>query len=116
MIKLFKFLLLILSFSTLLHAKTYKGEVESYGNVGCQTLTEKESPYVSSICVDKVKVKYKLYSMMGEPVELYAVYWELSPYINLRTGSTMVSMMIILFMIVGIWVPQVIRLSGARAP
>lgn len=93
MIKVFKFLLLILSFSTLLHAKTYKGEVESYGNVGCQTLTEKESPYVSSICVDKVKVKYKLYSMMGEPVELYAVYWELSPYINLRTGSTLVSLM-----------------------
>lgn len=93
MLKLFKFLLFILSFSTLLHAKTYKGEVESYGTVGCQTLTEKESPYVSSICVDKVKVKYKLYSMMGEPVELYAVYWELSPYINLRSGSTMVSMM-----------------------
>jgi len=93
MIKLLRLVLLLLSFTALLHAKTFKGEVESYGNVGCQTLTEKESPYVSSICVDKVKVKYKLYSFMGEPVEVYAVYWELSPYINLRTGSTMVGMM-----------------------
>lgn len=91
--KLFKFVLFILSFSILVQAKTFKGEVESYGHAGCQTLTEKESPYVSSICVDKVKVKYKLYSMMGEPVEIYAVYWELSPYINLRSGSTLVSMM-----------------------
>jgi len=89
--KLFKFILLLLSFSTLLQAKTFKGEIESSGNVGCQTLTQKESPYISSICVDKVKVKYKIYSMMGEPVEIYAVYWELSPYINLRTGSRLVS-------------------------
>ena len=93
MIKILKLLLLLFSFSSLLQAKTFKGEVESYGNVGCQTLTEKESPYVSSICVDKVKVKYKLYSFMGEPVEVYAVYWELSPYINLRTGSQMVAFM-----------------------
>jgi len=91
--KLFKFILILLSFSTLLQAKTFKGEVESSGNVGCQTLTQKESPYISSICVDKVKVKYKLYSMMGEPVELYAVYWELSPIINLRTGSTPITTM-----------------------
>ena len=93
MIKLSKFILLLLSFTTLLQAKTFKGEVESSGNVGCQTLTQKESPYISSICVDKVKVKYKLYSMMGEPVEVYAVYWELSPYINLRTGTSLVSLM-----------------------
>lgn len=91
--KLFKFVLLILSLSLFLQAKTFKGEVESSGNVGCQTLTQKESPYISSICVDKVKVKYKLYSMMGEPVEVYAVYWELSPYINLRSGTTLVSSM-----------------------
>ena len=89
--KLFKFILLILSFSSLIHAKTFKGEVSSSGNVGCKTLTQKESKYVESICVDKVKVKYKLYSMMGEPVEVYAVYWELSPYINLRSGSVLVS-------------------------
>lgn len=93
MIKLLRFVLLILAFTTLLQAKTFKGEVETYGNVSCQTLTEKESPYVSSICVDKVKVKYKLYSFMGEPVEVYAVYWELSPMINLRSGSQMVSLM-----------------------
>jgi hypothetical protein len=31
--------------------------------------------------------------MMGEPVEVYAVYWELSPIINLRTGSTPISTM-----------------------
>lgn len=91
--KLFKFILVLLSFSILLQAKTFKGEVESSGNVGCQTLTQKESLYISSICVDKVKVKYKLYSMMGEPVELYAVYWELSPIINLRTGSTLITTM-----------------------
>ena len=91
--KLFKFILILLSFSTLLQAKTFKGEVASSGNVGCQTLTQKESPYISSICVEKVKVKYKLYSMMGEPVELYAVYWELSPIINLRTGSALITTM-----------------------
>ncbi len=91
--KLFKFILILLSFSILLQAKTFKGEIASSGNVGCQTLTQKESPYISSICVDKVKVKYKLYSMMGEPVELYAVYWELSPIINLRTGSTLITTM-----------------------
>jgi len=88
--KLFKLILLLLSLSTLLQAKTFKGEVASSGNnAGCKTLTLKESPYVESICVDKVKVKYKLYSMMGEPVEVYAVYWELSPFINLRSGSSL---------------------------
>ena len=92
MIKLFRLLIILLSF-TLLQAKTFKGEVVSPSNVGCKTLTQKESPYIASICVDKVKVKYKLYSMMGEPVEVYAVYWELSPNINLRTGSTLVSTM-----------------------
>ncbi len=92
--KLFKLILLILSLATLLQAKTFKGEVTSSGNnAGCQTLTQKESPYVESICVDKVKVKYKLYSMMGEPVEVYAVYWELSPYLNLRTGSVLIATM-----------------------
>ena len=90
MIKRFKFILLLLSLATLLHAKTFKGEVTSTGNnAGCKTLTQKESPYVESICVDKVKIKYKLYSMMGEPVEFYAVYWELSPFINLRSGSAL---------------------------
>jgi Mg-chelatase subunit ChlD len=93
MTRLFKFVLLILSVISLLQAKTFKGEVESFGNVGCQTLTKKESPYVSSICVEKVKVKYKLYSFMGEPVEVYAVYWELSPYINLRSGTQLVALM-----------------------
>ena len=87
--KHFSFILLLLSF-TLLQAKTFKGEVSSTGNnAGCKTLTQKESPYIESICVDKVKIKYKLYSMMGEPVEVYAVYWELSPFINLRSGSAL---------------------------
>lgn len=93
MSKVLRLIFLILSFTILLQAKTFKGEVESYGNVGCQNLTEKESPYVASICVDKVKIKYKLYSMMGEPVEVYAVYWELSPYINLRSGSQLIALM-----------------------
>lgn len=88
--KRFTIIFLLLSF-TLLQAKTFKGEVSSSGNVGCKTLTQKESAYVESICVDKVKVKYKLYSMMGEPVEVYAVYWELSPFINLRSGSVLAS-------------------------
>jgi len=92
--KLFKLILLILSLTTLLQSKTFKGEVESSGNnAGCQTLTQKESLYVESICVEKVKVKYKLYSMMGEPVEVYAVYWELSPYLNLRSGSILITTM-----------------------
>jgi Mg-chelatase subunit ChlD len=91
MLKQFQTILLILSLSTLLQAKTFKGEVESSGNAGCQTLTQKESPYIESLCVDKIKVKYKLYSMMGEPVEVFAVYWELSPIINLRSGSVSVA-------------------------
>lgn len=92
--KLFKLILLILSLTTLLQSKTFKGEVESSANnAGCQTLTQKESLYVESICVEKVKVKYKLYSMMGEPVEVYAVYWELSPYLNLRSGSVLITTM-----------------------
>ena len=88
--KLFTFIFLLLSL-TFLQAKTFKGEVFSSGNAGCKTLSQKESKYVESICVDKVKVKYKLYSMMGEPVELYGVYWEISPMINLRSGSVAVS-------------------------
>ena len=90
MLKIAVVLLLTLHVS---EAKTFKGEVESYGSVGCQNLSQKESPYVSSICVDKVKIKYKIYSLMGEPVEVYAVYWELSPYINLRSGSRPISSM-----------------------
>ncbi|PHS40639.1 MAG: hypothetical protein COB07_03800 [Sulfurovum sp.] len=93
MIKRLTSILLVLSLSTLLQAKTFKGEVQSSANAGCQTLTHKESPYVASLCVDKVKIKYKLYSMMGEPVEVYAVYWELSPYLNLRTGSVLITTM-----------------------
>ena len=67
-------------------SSVYEGEVDSpWLIVGpCQDLPLQESPLVEKICLSEVKIKYKLWPQMGEPVEYYSVYWKIDPTLYLR--------------------------------
>jgi len=74
-------------------SSVYEGEVDSpWLIVGpCQDLPLQESPLVEKICLSEVKIKYKLWPQMGEPVEYYSVYWKIDPTLYLRSGSSSIS-------------------------
>lgn len=70
---------------------TIEGLVERGGghDDDCQHLSVRASPLVEKICIRKVRVKYQLSLLFGEPVERYRVYWEIDPTLYLRAGVTL---------------------------